>query len=299
MNMAFNHIFVHLFVKLLVLLALLTPNAVVVQQASSRDGSGIELNEKRTALSRTAPSLQGRSDYPLNFNSNSNKIWNPFGWLFGGSREADSPVDRRRGGASRDQCPAYGDRSAYTAIVPFDDIDLSKRYTKTASASPNFWFYVPFTPGFPEQIEFILINEDEETIYQNKFTVTDTPGIVRIQIPEDQVELEENRLYHWVFSAICDLENRSGDITIDGWVKRVELDSNLEVFQDSNLSLEAFSAFSDEKLWHETLTTIIFLKEAEPDNAQVQSQWNEMLVGIQLGDLVDAPISNCCSIEAR
>lgn len=270
-----------------VALSLLTP----IFLGSALIASAIEVS------SASQPQLQSKHvSNSTTLKSNLAKGWNPLGWLFGGSSSEDAPVDRRRGGASRDQCPPYGNRSDYTAIIPSDDLDLSKRYTQTASGHPSFWFYVPFEPGNPEEIEFILIDENEETVYQQRFMISDTPGIVQIQVSEEQFTLTEDNLYRWVFSAICDPDNRSGDITINGWIKRMPLDEDLEGFREAEPSIQSFNAFSDEKLWHESLTTLISLKTSQPESSDIQNLWNKILVDIALSDLVDAPITSCCQL---
>lgn len=250
-----------------------------------------------SSASRAQPQSETSSSV-TRLSLNISKGWNPLGWLFGGSSDEDAPVDRRRGGASRDQCPPYGNRSDYTAIMPSDDLDLSKRYTQTASGQPSFWFYVPFEPGNPEEIEFTLIDENEDTVYEQRFVVSDTPGIVQIHVSDEQFTLVEDKLYRWVFSAICDPDNRSGDITINGWIKRVPLDESLEELQGTVPSMQSFEAFSNEKLWHESLTILMTLKTNQPENTAIQDLWNEILVDIRLDDLADAPISSCCQPES-
>ncbi|NJN87236.1 MAG: DUF928 domain-containing protein [Leptolyngbyaceae cyanobacterium SL_7_1] len=65
-------------------------------------------------------------------------------WVLGGGNDnPGAPSDRRRGGATRDQCPPSPIR--LTALVPSSDADLSRQATKTIAEHPVFWFYVPFS----------------------------------------------------------------------------------------------------------------------------------------------------------
>jgi Domain of Unknown Function (DUF928) len=217
------------------------------------------------------------------------RLPNPVEWLFGGRERPAEPSDRRRGGATRDQCPPTGDR-VLTALVPSSESDLEP--TRTIAGRPTFWFYVPFRADQERMVEFVIIDENEEDFYRGRFSLTDTPGIVKIQLPE-QSTLEEDKLYRWVFSVICNPANRSGDITVDGWVRRVRVDHDLEALASAPLRDQAI-AYANKRLWHETLNALAALRLANPQDEEALQAWRELLENVDLGAIADEPITSCC-----
>ena len=205
-----------------------------------------------------------------------------------------APEDRRRGGATRDQCPPTGDRLV-TALVPSDKPDLPNEYNPTISSRPELLFYIPFTADQARTVEFVMINENEEELYRGRVPLINTPGIIRIQLP-DGFALEEDQSYRWVFSVICNPENRSGDITMNGWVRRVRPDNDLEGIESASLRDQAI-AYANERLWHETLSALAELRLQNPQDEEVLQAWKELLTNVGLEDIAEEAIAPCCVLQ--
>lgn len=215
-------------------------------------------------------------------------------WLFGGGRSPDPPSDNREGGGSRDQCPATD--LPLTAIVPSDDRELSRRYTKTASEHPPLWFYVPFSPELKFPVEFVLIDENENDIYVREFTFTGTPGFVKVQFPDHAPGMEPDKLYRWVLSVICNPENRSGDIAVDGWIQREEVEGLEAKLQSAGNWQQRVQVYQDERLWHETLNSLAELQREDPGNEQIREVWRGILEQVDLEHLANENLTSCCTL---
>jgi Domain of Unknown Function (DUF928) len=215
-------------------------------------------------------------------------------WIFGGRPQPTAPSDRRRGGAARDECPTAS--LPLTALVPSTNLDLAREHTQTIAAHPTFWFYVPFSSEFQQTAEFALIDENEQDVYKQTFQLTGTPGIVSIHVPETATPLEPDQLYHWVFSVVCNPGNRSGDVAVDGWVKQVPVDDDLAAALQTATTLQAEAViYADQELWHETLNTLIQLRQANPADTQTNNTWLELMTSIGLESIADQPLTPCCT----
>ncbi|BAU66629.1 hypothetical protein STA3757_40340 [Stanieria sp. NIES-3757] len=195
------------------------------------------------------------------------------------------PVNRIAGG-SRGSCLASNHR--LVALVPEENINL------TASNSPKLFFYIPATTN-PHQIEFVLRNQNDELVYETFIDISQQSGIVSINLPNSANfnGLEVNQNYHWYLSMICDPMRRSHDLVVEGWIRRVELETALkQKLQDFNHIKQA-ELYHQKGIWHDALAA-----SAEEPNS---SQWSELLNSIGLEDLAQEPLiqSDRISTSAR
>jgi hypothetical protein len=220
-------------------------------------------------------------------------------WLFGGQPQPAAPSDRRKGGPPRDECPATA--LALTALVPSSNPDLAREHTTTIAERPAFWFYVPYSPELQQSVEFALVDENEQDFYKATFRLTNTPGIVSIRIPENHPPLVPDQLYHWVFSVACSPGNRSGDVAVDGWVKRAVIDSDLSKrLQQAATTQQKLALYTDKRFWHETLNTLIEWRRSNPQDQEANGAWLNLLKSAGLStDIANQPLTSCCSTIAN
>ncbi|MEM9448476.1 MAG: DUF928 domain-containing protein [Cyanobacteria bacterium P01_E01_bin.6] len=195
-------------------------------------------------------------------------------------------VEREDGGETRDRCPERGERHPVTAIIPVESLDKSY-YTRTISSRPTFLFYIPFRVEEIQGMEFLLFNENEENIELTPYRLPEfnTPGIIKFSLPPESPGLVEEETYRWVLSVICDDDNRSGDIVSNGWISRIS--TEVDLYSIEQLSFpEQLQFYSDETLWHETLTVLA----NHQDQETMRETWNELLNYAGLEHLSDQPI---------
>jgi hypothetical protein len=109
-----------------------------------------------------------------------------------------------------------------TALIP------ESTFGKTVESYPKFLSYIPKTSA--TKARFVL--RDEETqirVYEETFAIPETPGIVSLSLPADKTlpPLEVGKNYGWFLLIICDPEDRSAEINVQGLVERVEPSSTL------------------------------------------------------------------------
>ncbi|HBB36150.1 MAG TPA: hypothetical protein DDZ80_09710 [Cyanobacteria bacterium UBA8803] len=183
-------------------------------------------------------------------------------------------------------CPVEG--KPLTALVP------SSGFGVTVAAYPTFFVYMP-SPTADKSIlpvEFILQDADGNQIYQTRFETSGRAGIITIDLPS-QVglpPLEIGQDYYWSFSAICQANERAKDQVVEGWVRRVALDPNLERQLKASSPQQQVELYAEGEMWHDALATLTQLRRDFPNNVEVAAQWERLLQAVGLSDIDGEPL---------
>ena len=172
---------------------------------------------------------------------------------------------RRISGASRLPISACAHNSSpLVAIVPETNLGA------TTVAEPILWLSVPDVVS-PKQLEFYLFNADDDIIYQTSFIVEPAADLVGLDLGTmaDAPKLEINQRYRWAASIVCNPDNRSENISVEGWVDRVEASSS-----------------DDHRLWYDHLGTLLEQLQRYPQNQDALSQWHTLMASARLEQLV-------------
>jgi hypothetical protein len=86
---------------------------------------------------------------------------------------------------------------------------------------------------------------------------------------------------------ICDPQNRSRDVVVEGWIKRVALEPVIEEKLVRSNPLERASIYQKQGIWYDALSTLAEQKQAVPQH-QVTAKWTELLSSVGLGGLAGA-----------
>jgi hypothetical protein len=241
--------------------------------------------------------VQAQSQIQANQPLIAQNVFDRLKWLFFPPKTANrgAPSGRRKGGATQGICPAIpANKQPLTALVPanrdgpkLEEIPMGA----TASAHPTFWFYVPYAAKSRRLAEFVLIDENEADVFSTTFTLTAAPGIIGVQAPEKILPLQVGKQYRWVFSVICDPSNRSGDVTVNGWIQRVALSATMQnQLQQTTLPSERFTLYAQSGVWYEALTTLANARLINPSDRIIQD-WLSVLNSAGLNELRDEPIT--------
>lgn len=230
-----------------------------------------------------------------------------------------SPFDDRGtpGGTNRSQsalgpCPAIPEgKPPLVALVPSFEIEtvvgrVEQPFGLTTAAYPSFWFYIPYASQSKRVAEFVLIDEQEEDVYNFLVELRETPGMVQISLPKTRPGLQVGKRYRWVFSIICSRRDRSGDMTVNGWIERIQPDANLtRQLQQVIDPQQRLVAYADRGVWFDAFTTLAELRRQQP-NPELDQAWRAFLESIQVSPdaremevLVKAPLSPCCQPETQ
>ncbi len=187
----------------------------------------------------------------------------------------------RRGGGSRGSCLA--NRSELVALIPENAVG------KTTTALPKLFFYIPqVNRSETITLEFVLRDRQDKLVYETFFNTDGKSGIVSVDLPESgkSNELKINEQYHWYLSMICDPQNRSRDVVVEGWIRRVTLEPVIEEKLARAQPLERASIYQKQGIWYDALSTLAEQKQAA--DPRLKAKWTELLASVGLGDLAGA-----------
>lgn len=190
------------------------------------------------------------------------------------------PTHRRDGGSrnGHNSCVANSDNNNLVALIPDQDVGAN------ASNSPKLFFYIPEVKE-PKTLEFVLRNEADELIHE-AFLTTAGKGIVGIEIPAEfnSSKLENKQKYHWYLSMICNRQQRSRDIVVEGWMQQSSLD--LATKQQLNLadSLTQAELYYEQGFWYDALATLVSESNLSNKEPVVRAKWTEFLDSVGLAE---------------
>lgn len=205
------------------------------------------------------------------------------------------PINREPGGSRCGElCISGNDK--LIALVP-----VSGRGT-TIAEYPTFFWSMPKTSA--ETVEFVLRDDKNRIIYAvqyalgkealtketlNKDVVTSHSGIMSLTLPTSAnlSPLEIGQSYYWELALICDHIDRSADLVIGGEIQRVEPSSTLVNRLVQATPEERIALYAQERLWYETLGTLIELRRDRPDDKTLANAWNKLLKSVELGEGTD------------
>ena len=206
----------------------------------------------------------------------------------GTTRAADFglPTHRRDGGSRgpQDSCVADSENRNLMAIIPEKTVGVS------ASTSPELFFYVPKLEN-RSTLEFVLRSEEDKLIYE-AFLTTKGDGIMSVEIPayvsSKMAGADQN--YHWYLSMICDHQQRSRDIVVEGWMRQEAMDVATKKELTTANSIEKAEVYQEQGLWFDALSALAEKPDSIAEKAIMRHKWSEMLASVGLAELAAEPL---------
>ncbi|TVQ58870.1 MAG: DUF928 domain-containing protein [Spirulina sp. DLM2.Bin59] len=200
------------------------------------------------------------------------------GRLDGGGTHAqdDSPREfpgRRVGGGTRGGC--WGGPRPLLALHPANNLGV------TAAAKPTLYFVLPSLRQ-AQEVEFLLVDDQQKTIYEHLEWVEPDQAILAVQIPDQYLALGQP--HQWYFAVICDRDNPAQDLVVDGWLQRVATASPVSPSPEQlPADLERLKGYQAQGLWTDAIALITALRQAHPENPAVQAQWQALITTLGFG----------------
>ncbi len=162
-------------------------------------------------------------------------------------------------------------------------------FGRTVSAHPTFLAYIPASDA--GQLEFQLLDEAQNLIYQTMLPLSGQAGIVSVTVPDSIAisPLAVDEYYSFSFSLVCTTEDdpldRSGDIVVGGVIQRVAASEalNQELAQAPPSRHPAI--YARESLWFDALASLARLRQETPNNPSLLTDWMALLEAVGLGEI--------------
>lgn len=200
----------------------------------------------------------------------------------------DAPAGRARGGASRGDCTQV--QPQLTAIAPIATTAKQKTsvWGLTTAPHPTVWIYLPYTRT-TTPIEFVLQDAIGTPIYSTPIALPSQAGIVGIKIP-DSVTLTVGQRYRWFVNVFCDPEKQLPPVSIDGSIQRIAL-SPVFTKQLNSSTQQQVETYAANGIWYDLLTTLVILKQSNPQDPAIAQAWQNLLQSIGYKDIATKPLA--------
>lgn len=179
-------------------------------------------------------------------------------------------------------CPLIG--KPLTALLP------TSHFGVTVAGYPTFFVYMPAlspqTPPLP--VEFLLQDKSGNEMYKANFQTNGTPGIITLNLPTRAglAPLEVGQDYKWSFSIICQASDRSHDMNVEGWVRRVELNPTLGAQLKQASPQQQVELYAEAEIWQDALATLVQLRRDNPNDATIATSWQKLMNAAGLNDII-------------
>lgn len=179
------------------------------------------------------------------------------------------------GGATRSGPTCFDTRQNFRILKPSGLVGL------TLEERPTVWIELP--PNTAERIALTVSTESGGVVYDEiTFPVPEVPGLVALPLPDDLPPLEMGQLYQWEVELECAIGQSSNNLTVLGWVKRIEPDTEFTDELEATIDpLEAAQVYGRHGIWYETLNLVAQQRQESPQDARVQEAWESLLEWVE------------------
>lgn len=179
----------------------------------------------------------------------------------------------RAGGGSRNTCST---KIPFTALVPaYEENKAVQVFGKTIEERPTLLLYFPYSSDSSAVLAVYNEGEEKQTpFYDKSFEISgQQQGIIPVRLPVLQV----NQTYKW--SIELEVDCHSGPISIDGWVQRIPISSNLEDDLNSpeTNSWQRFEIYNENNLWYSALAELANFRRNNPENQEAKDEWAKLV----------------------
>ncbi len=199
-----------------------------------------------------------------------------------------APINRVAA-ATRGSRSCLGKDACLTALLPETDPEL----LMTAADYPILLFYIPQTSAQVMEVRVL----DQDQIYQASFNLPQTAGFVGVTVAslknakgENLPPLKIDQQYQWDCTLIVDVDDPSGNVTVNGKITRASLNPELaEILKQAPLG-DRLSLYAANNLWYDLIASLYLERKADPNNRGLVEEWNAILETIKLKDYALSPL---------
>ncbi|MEH1930754.1 DUF928 domain-containing protein [Nostoc sp.] len=191
------------------------------------------------------------------------------------------------GGASR-VGTYYLNPSTVSATEPAALIALLPQnfYGTTVSERPTILVYLPASNA--QEAVFSLKDEAGNIQHQMKIPVAGKTGVIAIAIPANAPALTVGKNYQWFLALKLGGQLSPSTPYVDGWVQRIQPSAELVTAMQGQDALKRATTLGKNGVWYDCVATLAAVYTAQPSNANLRKQWEELLSSVSLKEIITA-----------
>ncbi|MEH2066823.1 MAG: DUF928 domain-containing protein [Nostoc sp.] len=161
-------------------------------------------------------------------------------------------------------------------------------YGTTVSERPTILVYLPASNA--QEAVFSLKDEAGNTQHQMTLPIAGKAGVIAVKLPTDAPALAVGKNYHWFLAVKVDGQLSPSTPYVDGWIQRIQPTAELTTAMQQKDALKRAAAFGKNGVWYDCVETLAALRSAQPTNATLSNQWEELLSSVSLKEIVTAKL---------
>jgi hypothetical protein len=196
------------------------------------------------------------------------------------------PKDPTTAGGTRPiSCDQVG--ACLVPLLPTSKIRKLDYYPLTVSERPTFYISLPRTSGTAIFTLYQHSPAETKKVYRFSFPVKTSGGIVSIPLPSASPTLQNDRTYEWRLSV--------SNETAHGFVRRVQLKSNLLQKLSNAKPLEKLSIYAAEGIWYDSVEILAELVNSQPSDRKMLTEWSVFLKSANIApEIINQNFATCC-----
>jgi hypothetical protein len=187
------------------------------------------------------------------------------------------------GGATRGGCNTQ--RKQIIPLLPKEKLGL------TIAERPSLFWAVSRLAANTAQLT-ILSDNESRVVYETTLSIPKTSGIMQFTLPQDAPALKAGKQYHWILSINCKADESGNEMSVDGWIERIEPTPELAKALKTADPRQQVKLYAEAGIWHEALTTLATLRLSQPKDFRLSSSWRELLRSVGLSSVMFEPLIN-------
>ncbi len=162
-------------------------------------------------------------------------------------------------------------------------------YGTTMSERPTILVYLPASNA--QEAVFSLKDEAGNMQHQMNIPVAGKTGIIAIKLPANAPALAVGKNYQWFLALKVDGQLNPSTPYVDGWVERIQPSAELVTAMQEQDALKRATALGKNGVWYDCVATLAATYTAQPGNATLRKQWEELLSSVNLKEILTASIN--------
>ena len=184
-------------------------------------------------------------------------------------------------------------------------------YDLTISEYPTLWVYLPKSDAQMGELVLRIFTEDEQgqkidkSVLRRQFPLPNQAGVVSLDLADAGIApLAPNTFYWYSISILCDpLDQSENGKTEKAFLERVTPSTAFaqQIFNALPTALPRLYPQGDNNggFWYDTISSLIDLRQLQPNDPDLETQWQELLESVRLIELAEQPLLDCCEFEQK